>query len=469
MSSFIESINPRGGHPRNFARLVLRHLLAAFRARRQAGVVSASSCGIRILIVVAVAMGGASARAATDQAADANPPSSGMTPPATASQPNPVAILAGSSEMLADKLKKIHLRNVSYDGLPLSQVLNELSVQCRLVDPEHRGVNFVILNKLDPLGQPADVPSAEGTADRVSGYGTVSAPGVDPVTGLPMNPKASAGAEPTEALDVGASLIKLPLQAEVRLVDVLDALVLVADRPIQYSVRGYAVVFSAKTTGNPQLFMRTFKVDAASLRIAIDNERARTGLVSGTSGAHSAVGAAARDFFQQKGVDWNSPPGKSVFFNDRLGVLFVKATEEDLDTIERAVEALNPAPSQVHLQARFVEVTPSAEELGFDWYLGQFSLSGTGESALAPSIGILPGPNFQFIWQTLQSSPGVKTLGEPGINTLSGRQTQMRATLPHPYIIDLKARVPQNYIGDFPPYHNGDPIHEGVERFNPTP
>ncbi len=45
-----------------------------------------------------------------------------------------------------------------------------------------------------------------------------------------------------------------------------------------------------------------------------------------------------------------------MFFNDRLGKLFVRATEQDLDTIERAIQALNQVPPQVHIKARFIEV-----------------------------------------------------------------------------------------------------------------
>ena len=64
-----------------------------------------------------------------------------------------------------------------------------------------------------------------------------------------------------------------------------------------------------------------------------------------------------------------------MFFNDRLGYLFVKATEDDLDTIERAIQVLNQVPPQVHIKARFIEVSQTDnKQLGFDWYLGQFNL-----------------------------------------------------------------------------------------------
>ncbi len=65
----------------------------------------------------------------------------------------------------------------------------------------------------------------------------------------------------------------------------------------------------------------------------------------------SDVSVKARKFFTRLGVNMLDPPGKSVFFNDRLGLLFVRATESDLDTIERAVDALNNgAPPPVDAQ-----------------------------------------------------------------------------------------------------------------------
>ena len=63
----------------------------------------------------------------------------------------------------------------------------------------------------------------------------------------------------------------------------------------------------------------------------------------------------ARLFFSTLGVNLNLP-GKSIFFNDRLGELFVRATSEDLDTIENAIEVLNRMAPQIHIKARFIEI-----------------------------------------------------------------------------------------------------------------
>ncbi len=171
-----------------------------------------------------------------------------------------------------------------------------------------------------------------------------------------------------------------------------------------------------------------------------------------------------------------TPPGKSVFFNDRLGLLFVKATLSDLDTIENAIRALNQVAPQVHIKARFIEVQQQDDKaLGFDWYLGNFingSVVANGGSApslnvpvsaanplgtfpgnttvsqvpasagdqlltgglrntgpaLATVTGILTDPNFRVVLHALEQRTGFETLGQPEVVTTSGRQTQMRAT-----------------------------------------
>jgi general secretion pathway protein D len=202
-----------------------------------------------------------------------------------------------------------------------------------------------------------------------------------------------------------------------------------------------------------------------------------------TTNATANVSLAAKGFFTTLGL--NLDPPKSVFFNDRLGVLFVRATSQDLDTIEKAIQVLNMTAPQVHIKARFIEVEQDdSSALGFDWYLGNVNLGngviGTGGNAgtvgvptsamtgpgsvyssgvfpgylnngtlvntinptvqsltsglnnTAPAIasitGILTDPNFQVVLHALEQRVGTEELSEPEVTTTSGRQTEMRAT-----------------------------------------
>jgi hypothetical protein len=470
-------------------------------------------------------------------------------------------------QTIMNKLDRIHLDSVSYDGLPLSEVLRSLSEQTRLRDPERKGINFLIDPNPDNSGPAIASTTLGGFPGAAPQAFTPPAAAIDPTTGLPITQTGGAnGGNGSESVDVNSVIIKLALD-DVRLADVLDAIVTVADHPIKYSVQDYAVVFSTKGAETPQLFTRRFKVDPNTFYSGLEsvgassfgsvsssggsggsggggggggggangqnNNGAVIGVVNAFSGAGSIrntgngsgggggggggngqgsanplgtagaggtgtgggninangglryvtqvnlasdVSAAARAFFTTLGVNLTQPPGKSVFFNDKLGLLVVRATQDDLDTIEQAIQALNQVAPQVHIKARFIEVQQSDDKaLGFDWYLGNF-INGTvvanggsapsltvptsaanplgafpGNTAAsvipgsatdqqvtsglrnsAPAIatvtGILTDPNFRVVLHALEQRTGFETLAEPEVTTTSGRQTQMRAT-----------------------------------------
>ena len=81
--------------------------------------------------------------------------------------------------------------------------------------------------------------------------------------------------------------------------------------------------------------------------------------------------------------------GKALFFNDRQGMLIVRATMQDLDIIEAAIQVLNIVPPQVNIKSKIVEVSQDDNKaLGFDWYLGNVLMNnGTigGQGGTAPS------------------------------------------------------------------------------------
>jgi Flp pilus assembly secretin CpaC len=117
------------------------------------------------------------------------------------------------------------------------------------------------------------------------------------------------------------------------------------------------------------------------------------------------------------GVDLTAP-GRAVAFNDKLGLLFVKATPPELDTIERAIQALNQINLQIHIKARFIEVPK-------DGFVMPTTLS---NNVAGQMTGILSDPEFRTVLQALEHRQGVETLAGPECVTTSGRQTQMRAT-----------------------------------------
>jgi hypothetical protein len=141
----------------------------------------------------------------------------------TKSEPNSPPGASRGRQAIINKLESIRLDTVRYDGLPLGEVVINLRDEAKKRDPDKRGINFLINQNMDP-GEAAAIP----------------APTVGPAGNLLPAP-------PAEQVDLSDVAIKItPPLTDVRLVDVLDAVVKVADRPIKYSVEDYGVVFSPR-------------------------------------------------------------------------------------------------------------------------------------------------------------------------------------------------------------------------------
>jgi len=431
-------------------------------------------------------------------------------------------------QIIMSKLDRIRL-DKGWDGLPLSEVIKDLGDESRKRDPERKGINFII----NPNTEAAAAPAASA---------------IDPATGLPI-----PAAAPAEPVDVGATLIKInPTLTDVRLADVLDAIIKVADHPIKYSIEDYAVVFSVKSRDATPLFVRVFKVDPNTFyqglegviafpfgssqsgtsgggggstggggssgggqsgqggELTVPRVQLAAGGISGggggggglSSGGGSGQGGGianvtrtnrqetamvlVRDFFTTLGVSLIEP-GKSVFFNEREGSLLVRASAQDLDIIEQAMQILNIAPPQVNIKAKFIEISQNdTRALGFDWYLGNVLMNhgrmgligGTapsynGQSTAANPEGTFPGsvvngtalpasgtdalitqglrgvtapaggvsstipavatfssiltdPQFRVVVRALEQRDGTDLLNEASVTTLSGRQTEIQ-------------------------------------------
>ncbi len=458
-------------------------------------------------------------------------------------------------QAIVAKLDRIRLdMPAPWDNLPLNEVVRILSEESRKRDPEKKGINFII------------DPHVEAAPPSLLGPGTLT----DPTTGLPI---PAAPTEPTVE-DIGQISIKInPPLSDVRLADLIDAIVQVAASPIKFSIKDYAIVFSHKAPETPRLETRTYKVDPNTFYQGLESVSAffvgdiatssgggsgggggrsggggssggqggessggafvpRVNVAGGSSGGGGGRGgagggggsggsglryvtttnstdqasAAARNFFSALGVDLggggltgalgpNGLPvsgGKSVFFNDRTGLLLVRATAQELDIIESAIQVLNVTPPQVNIKAKFAEISQIDQKgIGFDWYLGNWlmnngsivgsagtqpSLVGRGSSGnpegvfpgssffgtatppsasdglltgglrngLQPSIpaspavasltGILTDPQFKVVVRALEQRQGADLLNAPEVTTPSGRQAQIQ-------IVDIQTIV----------------------------
>jgi general secretion pathway protein D len=183
------------------------------------------------------------------------------------------------------------------------------------------------------------------------------------------------------------------------------------------------------------------------------------------------------------GMGQSAGGGTAVFYNDRNGLLFVRANMQDLDIIEQAIHVLNAIPPQLSISAKFAEFSQDdSRGLGFDWFMGnvlgldgkgvlsggtQPSLvgqpsvenslgvfpssggipaaqpagsdqkltngvrtdgaNGTPIPAMATFTGILTNPQFRVVLRAMDQRDGVDVLASPSVTTTSGRQTSLRA------------------------------------------
>ncbi len=521
-------------------------------------------------------------------------------------------------QAIFNKLDRITLNELKFEGLPLSEVVKTLEEQARLRDPDHRGINFIISSSID-IPQQSNIPQ------------------IDPTTGQPV---PAANAEP---LDLNTVNIKLmPGLRNVRLADALDAITKVADRPLRVTVEDYAVIFTQRLPEPIQLFTRRFRVNpetflqglesvtGLALPIESQNSGAGGGGAGGGGGGGAGGGAGGaggqngslftiphvevtlgggqggggglgggggggfgggggggglgggqqggaggqgggfggpgisgvtrlrfavsiqdvvRQFFTASGVQFPilaagvggqaalqgnqglggfgglpGQPGaqpqdqKALFFNDRTGILFVRATLSDLDIIEQAIQVLNVAPPQVMIEAKFAEITQTdSRAVGFDWYLGNLTMRGGGlaasggtqpsftgvptlanpeatfpgsvaaGTAIAPAAsdgkltsglrnvdsaqsaiptvasltGILTDPQFKLVIKAMEQRDGVDLLSAPKVTTLSGRQAQVSVVDARRIVIDVSQNQgQQGGSGQITPTGNGQVIQQ---------
>ena len=242
------------------------------------------------------------------------PPTAGK--PATAKEPGPIA----------SRLEKVVLDEVMFDGVSLPEVLRFLDEESRKRDPDKQGINFLIN------------PNAPGVP---------AAQAVDPTTGQPIP------LPPPEPLDMNGVIVRfnLPLR-NMRLKDVLDAIVKVANKPIEYSVEDYGVVFSPgpnpsvgpvpaplqKPLEAAPLQVRTFKVNTNTFLAGLKRAFG-TGSEPRENATPDQVRFVLRDVFTRLGIDMDVP-GKTVFYNDLTGIVMVRATVDDLEIVKAAIETL---------------------------------------------------------------------------------------------------------------------------------
>lgn len=424
------------------------------------------------------------------------------------------------------KLDRIRLDSVKYDNLPLGEVIINLNDECKKRDPEKRGINFLIHQAgenasagpqpmvLGPDGNPLPAPMPE-QVDMSS-------------IAIKINP-ALTDVRLADALDAIVRVADHPIKYSIEDYAVVFSLKPREATPEPLYIRTFKVDpntfyqglqgvgsyvfgesmnvgqntggggFGGATGGGMTGGQNQNQISGAIMaRVRIAGGTVMGGRQGGggmgggeTAGGlnyltrtndMSEVSRAVINFFSSLGVDLDPSrnPGKALFFNDRQGVLIARATLQDLDMIEAAIQVLNTVPPQINIKSKIIEISQSdTKALGFDWFLGNMLMNGGqlgGQAGTAPSftgqptpanpLGVFPGnpyasppttiaptatdglltsglrnpsttlftltgiltdPQFRLVIKALQQRQGAELLAQPEVTTTSGRQAQMKA------------------------------------------
>jgi general secretion pathway protein D len=187
-----------------------------------------------------------------------------------------------------------------------------------------------------------------------------------------------------EALDGGTKL-NLSL-SDIPLGEALKYIASAAN--LKVKVEPYAVAIVPLSEPTETLIAKEYKVPPNFISSAPSSTPA-AGALPGAGLPGGTVGkSGAKDFLISQGVTF--PQGSSATYLASSSKLLVKNTQANLDLIDSLVEvALSTPPSQVEIEARFLEVTQNnLQELGFDWLMGAFNLpAGSGVYGGGGTVG----------------------------------------------------------------------------------
>jgi beta-lactamase regulating signal transducer with metallopeptidase domain len=319
-----------------------------------------------------------------------------------ATPPGPAQLSRGKQQIEA-KLNQIILQDSLYDGLPLSEVVRDLNEQALRRDPEKKGINFIISNVaetpaptgIDPTnGQPLPPPAAielgaviirlhlrhvslkdiidamtkvseQPIRYSIEDYGVVFSPG-------PAQP------QPVSA-PLANRLAAVPFQVRIFHVDTntfFAGLESAFGVTVPHSggsgiSREAAQGLYANLAKAEDNLKRAQKLSEAKSVSEADVEKARRDFDLAQDELRSFkdkersqaitprdVQQALRQLLNQLGIDM-SFGNKAVFYNDLTGIVMVRATADDLEIVQAAIETLGGKALRTSL-----ERTPTVSFVG---------------------------------------------------------------------------------------------------------
>lgn len=237
------------------------------------------------------------------------------------------AVVNGLKEKAIIKLRRIIIPIVDLEGASLDEVVEFLRVRSRELDPQKRGVDFVLRASPELRAKPVTI-----------------------------------------------NMNSVPFEEVLRYVTEMTGTV--------YHVDDFAVTISSHSEMSTVITSKSYRVPPGFIQNAPIADAAAPLDPFAKSGVDQSKGLTmrrlgAKEFLESRGVAF--PEGSAASYNPSTNVLFVRNISENLAMIDTLVEQVaSSAPKQVEIQVKMIEVNETRlKELGFDWLVGQFNVPGS--------------------------------------------------------------------------------------------
>ena len=150
--------------------------------------------------------------------------------------------------------------------------------------------------------------------------------------------------QPEDPMTLGDIIIRIdPPMRDVPMIDLLRIITESASAPLAFTIEDYAVVFCHPSRIRTPLVTRVFRIDLERMGPGLENLKrldTTNSLARGmTPESLSLVQDRVRRLLTGSGV--SLVPPNAVYFNDRQGLLMLRATEGEMKIVETAIQELN--------------------------------------------------------------------------------------------------------------------------------
>lgn len=237
---------------------------------------------------------------------------------------------------IESRLERWVLDTFEFDNTSITEVVESFAKALRGADPDHRGVNLLLVPSID-VGSTAETPNGAGPA--------------------------------TERDTLGKVRVRItPALRNVRAKDALDAIIRGAEPPLEYTIEDYGVVIRPRRIRELPLETRVFKVDPHTFIQGVDSVTSGATAQQGLVRSPEELQSKLAEFFKATGVSpavvsrpaVDQESGGGFTYDPNSGRLTVRATPDDLSIIQSALNSFTVPPPAAQIRLRVVRMNPSS-------------------------------------------------------------------------------------------------------------